>query len=299
VGNLTLGGTGKTPLVAWVAQELASAARGVTLISRGYGGRSGEPNDEARELALRLPGVPHLQNPDRIAAAQAAQAVNPRHVFVLDDAFQHRRIARDLDLVLIDALEPFGFDHLFPRGTLREPLSGLRRADAVILTRADLVSADERAEIQRRVVQFAPSALWVETAFRPLQFRNPAGDIQPVSRLAGQPVIAFCGIGNPGGFAHTLANAGLNLVELKTFPDHQTYGSRELAALADFAHRHSEAKALLCTMKDLVKLRVTSIGSLPIWALEIDVAFLHGGEALRQRLQAAVKDRFDALHSAT
>ena len=104
VGNLTVGGTGKTPLVCWLAEWFRERHVDVTLISRGYGARRGRPNDEAMELAARLPGVPHLQNADRVAAARQALASNPRQVLILDDAFQHRRIARDLDIVLLDAL---------------------------------------------------------------------------------------------------------------------------------------------------------------------------------------------------
>ena len=139
VGNLTLGGTGKTPLVEWVA--LAAAARyprdhRQPRLRR----RSGRQNDEALELELRLPDVPHLQNPDRVAAAQTAIEEFECQAIVLDDGFQHRRLVRDLDIVLIDALEPFGFGHVFPRGTLREPLEGLKRAHAVALSRRIILS---------------------------------------------------------------------------------------------------------------------------------------------------------------
>ncbi len=136
VGNLTLGGTGKTPMVKWLAQRLQNSGVRVAIVSRGYGAANGAPNDEAMELAAALPNVPHIQSRDRVAAA--ARAIQGFHsqVLLLDDGFQHRRLARDLDIVLLDALEPFGFEHVFPRGTLREPLAGLRRADFVCLSRA-------------------------------------------------------------------------------------------------------------------------------------------------------------------
>ncbi len=127
VGNLTLGGTGKTPMVKWLARRVEDLGARVALVSRGYRAASGELNDEARELAQALPTIPHIQNRDRVAAARfAIEKFNP-DVLLLDDGFQHRRLARDLDVVLLDALEPFGFDHVFPRGTLREPLDGLAR----------------------------------------------------------------------------------------------------------------------------------------------------------------------------
>ena len=119
VGNLTTGGTGKTPLVEWLARWFRAAGVRVTLISRGYAAEKGARNDEAMELEQRLPDVPHLQNPDRVQAARIAVEELDCQLIILDDAFQHRAIARDLDIVLIDATEPFGYGHLLPRGLLR------------------------------------------------------------------------------------------------------------------------------------------------------------------------------------
>ena len=146
VGNLTTGGTGKTPLVFWLAQWFRDRAIPVAVVSRGYrapqaarAATATSENDEARELAARLPDVPHLQNPDRVAAARQAIRQFQCRAIILDDAFQHRRIGRDLDIVLLDALEPLGFGHVLPRGLLREPVEGLRRADLVALSRADVL----------------------------------------------------------------------------------------------------------------------------------------------------------------
>ena len=119
VGNLTLGGTGKTPMVEWIARHLRAQNVRVTLISRGYGAEAGAANDEALELEQKLPDVPHLQNPDRVAAARTAVDKLDCQLILLDDGFQHRRLGRDLDIVLLDALEPFGFGHVFPGGMLR------------------------------------------------------------------------------------------------------------------------------------------------------------------------------------
>src|SRR5690606_6118545 len=126
IGNLTTGGTGKTPLVAWVARYLRGLDLRVVLLSRGYGAPDGALNDEALELEQRLPDVPHVQQPDRVAAVNLAAEEFASQIAVLDDGFQHRRLARDLDIVLLDALQPFGYGHLLPRGLLREPLKGLR-----------------------------------------------------------------------------------------------------------------------------------------------------------------------------
>ncbi len=136
VGNLTVGGTGKTPFVAWLAQWFRDQGIRVSLVSRGYGGQTGGGNDEARELEQRLPDVPHVQSPDRVAAARIAIDELATQLIILDDGFQHRRIGRDLDVVLIDATQPFGYGHVLPRGLMRESKRGLSRADVVALTRA-------------------------------------------------------------------------------------------------------------------------------------------------------------------
>ena len=122
VGNLTLGGTGKTPLVGWLGRWFCRRGVRAAVVSRGYGAAAGQPNDEALELRRSLPGVPHLQDADRVAAARQAITACAAQLVVLDDGFQHRRLGRDLDIVLLDALEPFGFGHVFPRGMLREPV---------------------------------------------------------------------------------------------------------------------------------------------------------------------------------
>ncbi len=283
VGNLTLGGTGKTPMVEWLARWCCQQQLRVTLISRGYGAKAGRENDEARELKQKLPTVPHLQNPDRVAAAQhAIQQFNPQ-VLLLDDAFQHRRLARDLDLVLLDALEPFGFGHVFPRGTLREPVAGLRRAQVVVLSRADLLTPAAREAIQRQVRHLAPAATWAEVTHAPRAWRAASGHEQPLKTLCGQRVAAFCGLGNPAGFRHTLTACGCQVVAFREFPDHHAYGPGELDSLAAWAAGQNVA-AVICTHKDLVKLNVDHLGPTPLWALTIGLDFLAGQRELEDRL---------------
>jgi tetraacyldisaccharide 4'-kinase len=301
VGNLTLGGTGKTPMVKWIVGRLLAQGKKAGIISRGYGARRG-PNDEALELAWKLQGVPHVQDPDRVAAARRACREHGCQVLVLDDAFQHRRIARDLDIVLLDALEPFGFDHVFPRGTLREPLEGLARADVVALSRADLLTAEGREAIRRRVATLAPQAVWVEVVHAPLALvaagslpsasgRGAGGEgslesgtiQQPLETLHGRRVLAFCGLGNPAGFRHTLAVCGYNVVEFHEFPDHHVYRPRDLNVLA-VAARQSAAEVLVCTEKDLVKLGVARLGDRPLWAVRVGIDFLAGREEFERKL---------------
>jgi tetraacyldisaccharide 4'-kinase len=287
VGNLTLGGTGKTPLVKWLARRLQDAGASVALISRGYGAAAGEQNDEAQELAQALPAVPHIQNRDRVAGARDAIDQFKPDILILDDGFQHRRLARDLDIVLLDALEPFGFDHVFPRGTLREPPAGLTRADIVCLSRADAVSASTRETIRRRVAQIAPSAVWCELAHVAMSLINANNVSEPIDKVRGRRVLAFCAIGNHAGFRHTLTTIGCNVVVWREFQDHHIFTAAELALLAEEA-RASKAESILCTQKDLVKVPYETLGEIPLWAVAIEMRFLVGKDAFEQRLECVL-----------
>jgi len=285
VGNLTLGGTGKTPMVEWIARWFRERGVRVTVISRGYGAKAGSQNDEALELAEKLPDVPHLQDPDRVAAARVAVDELACQVIVLDDAFQHRRIARDLDIVLLDALEPWGFGHVFPRGTLREPVEGLRRADVVALSRADMLDPSGRAAIRDRVAQHAPDAAWMEVTHAARSLVASSGRDAPIASLAGKTVAAFCGLGNPAGFRHTLNGCGYEVVAFREFPDHHRYATTDVESLAAWANS-LEIDAVTCTQKDLVKLRTDWLGQRPLWALTIGLEILAGREALEAKLAA-------------
>lgn len=293
VGNLTVGGTGKTPLVCWLAKWLKEQGQEVTLISRGYGSKSG-PNDEALELAARLPGVPHLQNPDRVAAARQALEQNPRQVLLLDDAFQHRRIARDLDIVLLDALEPFGYGHLLPRGLLREPVEGLSRAQVIGLSRSDAVSESRRAEIRQQVQKLAPQAIWMELAHQPSRLVDFAGNRLELAAYRGQRIAAFCGIGNPAGFRHTLAQCEVELADLREFPDHCSYGPSLVREIEEWLTRSPGISAVLCTRKDLVKIPRGELASVPLLAVDVELEITQGREEFEQRVREAVLHKPEA-----
>jgi tetraacyldisaccharide 4'-kinase len=285
VGNITLGGTGKTPLVQWIARWFRAHQVRVCIVSRGYRAEEGGRNDEARELEQKLPDVPHLQNPDRVAAAKIAIEELETQLILLDDGFQHRRLARDLDIVLIDALEPFGFDHVFPRGTLREPLAGLRRANVVILSRSDVIDQSEREAIRRRVQSLSPQSAWAEVRHAPKELISAGGARGPLDSLKEMPVAAFCGLGNPAGFHHTIESRGYHLSGFREFPDHHCYTRADIDSLslwADGLH----AGAILCTHKDLVKIGLNQLGNLPLWAISVEMDFLFGQDALESSLQA-------------
>lgn len=287
VGNLTLGGTGKTPLVEWIAKKLRESHIRVAIVSRGYGAEESGYNDEALELELSLPDVPHLQNPDRVAASQVAVEELEMQLILLDDGFQHRRLKRDLDIVLLDASEPFGFEHVFPRGTLREPIAGLARADVIVLSRADMAAREDRDKIKERVRQYAPQAVWSEVEHRVAMLLNSNGHQVSLDLLKGKRVAAFCGIGNSAGFRHTLGSLECEVVAWREFPDHHNYTRADVAALSTWGQ---QAELLVCTRKDLVKLRVPTLGSIPLWAVKIEIGFLAGESEFEQRL-TQIKDQ--------
>ena len=288
VGNLTTGGTGKTPMVEWLSRWFRDRNMRVSLISRGYGAERGALNDEAMELEQKLPDVPHLQNPDRVEAARVAIEEFDTELIIMDDGFQHRRIHRDLDIVLIDSLEPFGYGHLLPRGMLREPLSGLRRADAIALTRADMVSPERRHEIQRKARRHNPDAVWIEVSHAPNSLISSKGDSQPLESLRDTKVAAFCGIGNPAGFRHTLESCGCDIAWLKEFPDHCRYRREDLDRLADLLSESNDIERVICTHKDLVKVAVERIGGHDLWALQVGIEVLSGLDELEQQLAAVL-----------
>jgi tetraacyldisaccharide 4'-kinase len=289
VGNLTLGGTGKTPLVAWVAGRCVAAGRRPAIVSRGYGAARGQTSDEAAELALVLPAVPHVADRDRVAAAAEAMA-RGADAIVLDDGFQHRRLARDLDIVAVDATDPFGCGHIFPRGLLREPLAGLRRAHAIVLTRADAVDADRRRALMAAlgdICRRSGPQVWAEATHAPRRLRTATNEHLPLDALRGRPVAAFCGIGNPAAFRLALERLGADLIDFKTYPDHHAYSAADAAALVSWATA-ARADLVVTTLKDLVKVRTESLGGIRLAALEIAIEFLGGEAGLEALVRRAV-----------
>jgi len=275
VGNLTAGGTGKTPTVAWVVRTLQGLGAVPAIISRGYGGQDGV-NDEKLVLDQLVPGVPHLLNPKRVLAAHELlklPSTDRPDVIVLDDAFQHRQIARDFDLVLVDCLNPWGFGHLLPRGLLREPLRGLRRASCILMTRCDQVDEETRKSIQATIRRWT-SAPIVMSSFQPTHLMNSLGEVRPIDSLQRQHVAAFCGIGNPAGFRRTLTQCGVAVPDdrFRVYPDHHAYLPADHDEIGSWA-RSIRAECLVCTQKDLVKIPHTSIHDVPLWAVEISLQF--------------------------
>jgi tetraacyldisaccharide 4'-kinase len=279
VGNLTVGGTGKTPLVAFAAKVLAENGRKVCILTRGY--KRENPNervvvsdgrnilaevkqsgDEPYELAQKLLGISAVvADKDRTAAGLWAKEELGSDAFVLDDGFQHFQLKRDLDLVTVDATDPFGNGRLLPQGTLREPAANLARAGAVILTRANLAgSAGDLDALKAKVQGLAPAAA-VFTS------QNKTSNLIPLARLFNEKetvairsllpktrTLAFCAIGNPDSFFRQLMAEGFELAGTNKFPDHYKYSERDVSTLNDLARKWS-ADILLTTVKDAVKLK--------------------------------------------
>jgi tetraacyldisaccharide 4'-kinase len=290
VGNLTVGGTGKTPCVEYVARFYRKRAVRVAILSRGYG-TAGGPNDEALTLGENLPGVQHLQGADRVALARTAVEELASEVLVLDDGFQHRRLARDLDLVLIDATAPWGYGHLLPRGLLREPVSSLRRADLILLTRCDQIGTQELQELRQLIGRAAPQAPVVETAHEPVDLTNGEGEKLPLAALRSSPVAGFCGLANSEAFRRTLTDLGTHLVAFRAYPDHHAYTPLDIEDLETWSSSFPEGSLIVTTQKDLVKVRRIALGECPLWSLRIRLHIETGGEVLTQKLQSVLAHR--------
>ncbi|HEX8340746.1 MAG TPA: tetraacyldisaccharide 4'-kinase [Tepidisphaeraceae bacterium] len=242
VGNLTTGGTGKTPVVQWIAQQLIDTGLRPAVLLRGYRQRDGVSDEAELYRAGRIVvGV----NPDRVAGAASVLRDAPAtDVFILDDGFQHRRVARDLDLVLIDAINPFGFGHLLPRGLLREPLSSLSRAGGIVITRCDRAVGDE---LLGQIRQHAPATPVVRCRHVISGLIDAEG--APIDATQLGPVTALAGIGNPGAFFQQLeSEMRLTIAHRIAASDHAFYDRATLASLPT-------GRPVVTTEKDFTKLR--------------------------------------------
>jgi tetraacyldisaccharide 4'-kinase len=284
VGNLTFGGTGKTPVVIALVRDLVRMGRRPAVLTRGYKRRENhqvvvvgpeprqrvdEVGDEPLEMARRLPGVPVVVDANRERGGLEALRLGA-DVVVLDDGFQHLRLERDLDIVVIDAGDPWGGHRLPPLGRLREPVAALERADAVLITK---VPADWRpvvAEIESAVDRIDPALQVFVARLRPTRLRSPDGETRGPECLAGKRVFAFAGIGRPDGFAEGLVETGAEIVGSRWFPDHHDYSDsdvREVMAAAQAA----DAVAVT-TAKDAVKLPEGA----EIWVVEAEMEPIEG-----------------------
>ncbi len=304
VGNIASGGTGKTPVVIWIAKALLDAGRRPAILLRGYHRQQKTPGsqvvsdgrkilasvetsgDEAVMIARELPSVPVQIGKDRHEAGCHALGRLKCDVLILDDGFQHRKLGRNLDIVTVDATQPFGTGKLLPAGTLREPASALRRADLIMLTRVDM--AEFVHEVREDIAALAGDTPIIESRHEPTRlYRLDGGGDVDVCLLKGKDVLAVCGIGNPGAFVDTLRRYDPEVIELLPFPDHRQYSR------ADFTRIQQEAKEaganyIVTTRKDELKLSafVAEEGDAPpVLVLAIEVSVTDGECLLTRCLQ--------------
>lgn len=285
VGNLSFGGTGKTPTVIALVRDLVRLGRRPAVLSRGYRRHSrdlvvvmgphpkqgvDEVGDEPLEMARRLPGVPIVVDADRVRGGREALRLGA-DVVVLDDGFQHRRLERDLDLVLLDAGDPWAGGRLPPLGRLREPLRSLQRASAVLVTKVPENWQPVVADIRTRVARIAPDLPLIAVRMYLQRVRLPDEGWQGPEVLKGQRVFAFAGLGRPAGFSTHLEDAGAEVAAYRWFPDHHRYTADDIETVL------AEAAAVnavpVTTAKDAVKLPSDT----GVWVVEAAMVPVEGG----------------------
>ena len=308
IGNITVGGTGKTSLTIFVAERLKQLGYRVVVISRGYKGTAGrtativsdgqnvcsgpeKAGDEPNLLACRLRGIPVMVGSNRFAVGRVAMHQFQAEVVVLDDGFQHMQLARDVDLVLLDYHKPFGNQHILPRGTLREPQSALQRSDAIVLTRcpvtpgrrSDATCTQTRPpehplkDTSLQVPVFSTSHVPCLYQLLPDRRVSPA-ELSPIDisdqpgTVPRHPVVAFSGIARNDDFRQTLDALGFNIAHFARFPDHHWYSDRDLDAIEQTAEKLS-AQCLVTTEKDFVRIAHRKIWSLKLIVVGVRIWF--------------------------
>jgi tetraacyldisaccharide 4'-kinase len=298
VGNLTVGGTGKTPMVLWLAERLAAEGQRPAILTRGYRGKkqttaAGEvqppTSDEVALLRRRLgESAEYGVGKNRFGNGRSLEQQGARW-FILDDGFQHLALGRDVDIVMLDASDAFGGGRLLPAGRLREPRSGLRRADVIVITRADHAPAVE--SIVRRFSD-AP-IFYAHTELASLESVGSAAAAESSEAQAAQAnrtkikFFAFCGIGNADAFFYDLRRWGFSLAGELSFADHHRYTARDIARLQSAA-RAAGAEAMICTEKDIFNLGGAPAMSMPVYACKIRLA-LSDGEAFWKTVLEATR----------
>jgi len=267
VGNLTVGGTGKTPMVIWLAERLLAEGKRVAILSRGYRGANGT-SDEIELMKFRLQSrVSFGVGKNRFAEGQRLESRQAIDVFVLDDGFQHLQLARDLDILLMDASRPLAGESLLPAGRLREPLSAMGRANILVFTRTETMPGafDAIQKLQQYPVFAAATQL--------LGFRRLGGEITLLSSsdIGGGPLFAFCGLGNPEAFFRDLRNWGIAVCGQMPFPDHYRYADRDILRIQQAA-KQAGASALVTTEKDAQNLGGVKFVEAPVYVSVIGLA---------------------------
>jgi tetraacyldisaccharide 4'-kinase len=301
VGNLTVGGTGKTPAVERLTRVLQSRGRKVAILSRGYKSRpsgsskpqvrivtdgrkialsASEAGDEPYLLARNLSGVPVVIGKDRIAGGKYCLRNFASEVFFLDDGFQYRRLKRDLDIVLINSLNPFGNERLFPAGILREPLASLKRADLFILTRTDQVAPEHLERVKERLKGIDASIPILDSIHLPLHFEDLKSKKKcELKFIENKKVLALSSIADPASFKKTLTGLGAIVVKELRYPDHYSYTKEDLKTIT----RDAKGSYIVTTEKDRVRLE-PPLGDDTVLVLKIELRITRGEEILEKML---------------
>ncbi len=299
VGNLTMGGTGKTPMVIYLARLLA--AHKVAIVSRGYRGKAGgkvnvvsdgksillnarQAGDEPYLMASLLPGVPVITAQKRALAGYYGVERLDAGLVLLDDGFQHLAVERDLDIVLFKVDSFLGNNRVFPGGDMREPLSALERAHCFVLTCVDEDNRKRAEALRLALEKRFPATPVFFSEYRPTCLVDGQGREYGLATLAGQEVGAFCGLAQPAYFEKSLQEAGLIAQGVSVYPDHHNYTTRQITALVDSYTKGSVVQALVTTEKDLVKVKDLAV-DIPLFALRMDVVMEKGfDDFVQQRL---------------
>jgi len=286
VGNITTGGTGKTPLVVWLVNQITQSSKfkNCAILTRGY-----KTSDEPELLRQSCPGVKVIVNPDRIVGTKEAINKYAAQVLIMDDGFQYRALTRNLDIVTIDATCPFGYGKILPAGLLREPVSALKRADAAILTRSDQIKKGDLENLEVRLRQINPDILIVRTIHNPLYAQTSQDERITLERLKGRKIFAFCGIGNPDAFFNTLTKIGAQLLGSKTYQDHHFYTDKDISDIYEQA-LYLGTSLVLTTQKDWMKISAMKLpaADLTFAYLMMEIKFISGEDKLKQLIDAAL-----------
>jgi tetraacyldisaccharide 4'-kinase len=318
VGNITVGGTGKTPLVVWLCNLITQNYK-YAILTRGYKAtqnstlKTKNSIDEPAMLAESCPEAEVIVNPDRLAGAAEAIDKYAAKVLIMDDGFQHRRLARDLDIIAIDATQPFGYGKLLPAGLLREPVSSLNRAGAVVITRCDQIADIELDKLERKLRATNPDMVIAKSTHAAVSVKYPEPSVilaqagiqkdsetmdsclrrnDNIEQLKGKKVFAFCGIGNPDAFLNTIKNLGAELAGSKIYDDHYHYTETCLTEISEQA-KELGADLILTTQKDWTKVISNSKflisepeSPLAFAYLAVEIKFMAGED----KLTALIKD---------
>ncbi|MGA2069971.1 MAG: tetraacyldisaccharide 4'-kinase [Sedimentisphaerales bacterium] len=288
VGNITVGGTGKTPMVIWLCNLLKAGGFNRAILTRGY--KATGETDEPAMLIKNCPGAMVAVYADRLVGALDAVRRFHAQVLIMDDGFQHRRLHRDIDIVTIDAMLPFGYGRLLPAGLLREPVSALKRAQAAIITRCDLVSKNNLAELTAAISRINPKMIVAQTIHSPVCATSAQRQI-PLEELKKKKTFVFCGIANPEAFLATVGLAGANITGSKVFGDHHNYTAGDVETIYRDAAQ-SGAEMILTTEKDYNKISLPDgPPALELAYLAVRLEFVDGQDRIRELIERSLSGK--------